>query len=196
MRFSIASNGHDWILTDNETGEYETLSAPPSPDDIIARLGVTIDWNRWEPTFTAGFHIDQVTRKKVRPYQEIAISKNAVAVFARDPPVLLLMATGTGKTFTVFQLVWKMLHGDALPRQHVLFLTDRNSLKDQAYKAFFAFDSNERVLIDKDTVELAAPMVGERVYDPCFGSAGLLTAAWDFARGRKRIVSAAAASQR
>ena len=54
------------------------------------------------------------------------------------------MATGTGKTFAVFQLVWKLMNGGALSRQHVLFLTDRNSLKDQAYRAFNAFDANER----------------------------------------------------
>jgi len=161
IRFSIATNGRDWILTDNETGQYVTLSAPPSPADMIARMGVTIDWNRWEPTFAAGFHIDQLTRKKVRPYQEMAIAKTLWQFAQGTRRVLLLMATGTGKTFTVFQLVWKMLHGDALPRQHVLFLTDRNSLKDQAYKAFFAFDSNERVLIDKDTVDRGQHQVGK-----------------------------------
>ena len=75
IRFSIASNGNDWILTDNDTGNFETLTSPPSPEDIVARLGVTIDWDRWEEAFTAGYHVDQITRKKVRPYQEMAISK-------------------------------------------------------------------------------------------------------------------------
>ena len=75
IRHSIATNGHDWIITDNLTGEYETLRSPPTPLDIVNRLGVTIDWDRWETAFTAGFHIDQVTRKRVRPYQEIAIAK-------------------------------------------------------------------------------------------------------------------------
>ena len=40
LRFSIASNGSDWILTDNDTGDFETLDAPPSPEDLIARMGV------------------------------------------------------------------------------------------------------------------------------------------------------------
>ena len=75
IRHSIATNGHDWIITDNLTGEYESLRSPPTPLDIVNRLGVTIDWDRWEAAFTAGFHIDQVTRKRVRPYQEIAIAK-------------------------------------------------------------------------------------------------------------------------
>src|ERR1700741_5257977 len=53
LRFSIASNGLAWILTDNETGEFESLNAPPSPDDLLARLGVAVDWIRWEPAFEA-----------------------------------------------------------------------------------------------------------------------------------------------
>lgn len=132
IRFSIATNGHDWILTDNETGAYEVLSAPPTPEDIIARHGVAIDFDRWGRAFAAAFHVDQITRKRVRPYQEIAIAKTLWQFAQGDGRVLLLMATGTGKTFTVFQLVWKLLNGGVLGREHVLFLTDRNSLKDQA----------------------------------------------------------------
>lgn len=161
LRFSIASNGNDWILTDNDTGDFDSLSAPPSPDELVARMGVSVDWSRWEGAFAAGYHMDQVSRKGVRPYQDIAINK-ALWQFAQgDDRVLLLMATGTGKTFTIFQLIWKLLNGKALKREHVLFLTDRNSLKDQAYRAFSAFSSSERVQIDKDTVAQGQHLVGK-----------------------------------
>lgn len=161
LRFSIASNGNDWILTDNDTGDFESLSEPPSPDELVARMGVSIDWSRWESSFAAGYHMDQVSRKSVRPYQDIAINK-ALWQFAQgDDRVLLLMATGTGKTFTIFQLIWKLLNGKALKRDHVLFLTDRNSLKGQAYRAFSAFSSSERVQIDKDTVAQGQHLVGK-----------------------------------
>jgi type I restriction enzyme, R subunit len=161
IRFSISSNGNDWILTDNDTGRFEPLASPPSPEDIVARLGVTIDWDRWAETFAAGYHVDQITRKKVRPYQEMAISKTLWQFAQGVTRVLLLMATGTGKTFAVFQLVWKLMNGNALKRQHVLFLTDRNSLKDQAYRAFAAFTANERVTIDKETVAEGRQLVGK-----------------------------------
>ncbi|RJQ65144.1 MAG: hypothetical protein C4519_28845 [Desulfobacteraceae bacterium] len=162
IRFSIASNGRDWILTDNETGQYEPLASPPSPEDIVVRLGVTIDWDRWEETFAAGYHVDQITRKQVRPYQEMAISKTLWHFAQGIPRVLLLMATGTGKTFAVFQLIWKLMNGNALKRQHVLFLTDRNSLKDQAYRAFGgAFTADERIRIDKETVAGGRHLVGK-----------------------------------
>lgn len=161
IRFSIASNGHEWILTDNDTGEFDTLSAPPTPEDIVSRMGVTIDWDRWESSFTAGFHVDQVTRKIVRSYQEMAIAKTLWHFAHGNSRALLLMATGTGKTFAVFQLVWKLMNGSALKREHVLFLTDRNSLKDQAYRAFAAFTADERVTIDKETVAKGQHLVGK-----------------------------------
>lgn len=161
LRFSIASNGNDWILTDNETGKFESLNAPPSAEELIARTGGAVDWSRWEGAFAAGYHMDQVSRKGVRPYQDIAINK-ALWQFAQgDDRVLLLMATGTGKTFTIFQLIWKLLNGKSLKREHVLFLTDRNSLKDQAYRAFSAFSASERVQIDKDTVVQGQHLVGK-----------------------------------
>ncbi|WP_316228266.1 DEAD/DEAH box helicase family protein [Bradyrhizobium sp. SZCCHNR1039] len=161
LRFAIASNGNDWILIDNDTGDFEALSSPPSPDELVARMGVTIDWPRWESAFATSYHVDQVSRKGVRPYQDVAINK-ALWQFAQNVNrVLLLMATGTGKTFTIFQLVWKMLNGKALKREHILFLTDRNSLKDQAYRAFSAFSATERVQIDRDTVARGQHLVGK-----------------------------------
>lgn len=161
LRFSIASNGNDWILTDNETGDFETLSEPPSPEVLLARMGISVDWSLWEESFSASYHLDQVSRKRVRPFQDVAISK-AMWQFAQgNKRALLLMATGTGKTFTIFQLVWKLLNGKALQREHILFLTDRNSLKDQAYRAFSAYSASERVQIDKNTVAQGQHQVGK-----------------------------------
>ncbi len=161
LRYSLASNGSDWILTDNDTGAFETLNAVPTAEELITRMGVTIDWAQWEATFSANYYVDQVTQKSVRPYQDIAIHKTLWQFAQGNDRVLLLMATGTGKTFTVFQLAWKLLAGNALKRQHILFLTDRNSLKDQAYRAFSALSASERVQIDKDTVAKGQHQVGK-----------------------------------
>jgi len=161
IRFSIASNGREWILTDNKNGNFEKLPRPPTPADILMRQGEEIDWDRWGGALAAAYHMDQVARKRVRPYQEMAIFLT-LRTFARGiRRALLLKATGTGKTFTVFQLIWKMMNGDALPRQHVLFLTDRNSLKDQAFRAFSAFPASERVVIDRETVATGQHSVGK-----------------------------------
>src|SRR5262245_18831200 len=107
LRFSIASNGRSFILTDNESGKFQTLATMPTPGDLLSRAGYHIDWDRWRSTFEVPWYEDQVTRKRVRPYQEMAIFRTLVR-FAQDiRRVLLLMATGTGKTFVVFQLAWK-----------------------------------------------------------------------------------------
>ena len=111
--------------------------------------------------FEAPWHEDRVTRKRVRPYQEMAVFETLYRFSQNRKRVLLLMATGTGKTFTVFQLVWKLFAGNVLSHNRVLFLTDRNSLKDQAYRAFSAFDANERVVIDKDVVARGGHLVGK-----------------------------------
>lgn len=161
LRFSITSNGKDFILTDNESGTYETQTIPPTPQDIINRLGYAIDWDTWSSTFDIAYHVDQITRKKVRPYQEMAIFRTLCLFGQGTKRVLLLMATGTGKTFTVFQLVWKLLHGGVLRNNRVLFLTDRNSLKDQAYRAFSAIPADERIVIDKATVDQDLHRVGK-----------------------------------
>lgn len=68
------------------------------------------------------WHVDQVTKKRVRPYQEVAIFETLCQFGSGRDRVLLLMATGTGKTFTVFQLAWKLLHGGVPRNKRILFL--------------------------------------------------------------------------
>src|SRR5690606_28186146 len=109
--------------------------APPLPADLLARLGRDVDWDRWGPAFSHPFWIDQVTQRRPRPYQRVAIAETMLRFATGERRVLLLMATGTGKTFTVFQLIWKLIGGGALRHNRVLFLTDRNSLQAQAHVA-------------------------------------------------------------
>ena len=161
LRFSIASNGHEYIVTDNQTGEYHTQATPPSPGDVLHYMGRNTITSDWKGPFLADWHVDQISRKKVRPYQERAITETLYQFSQDNRRVLLLMATGTGKTFTVFQLVWKLLQTDVFPRGNVLFLTDRNSLKGQAYRAFNGFPTDERVTIDKGTVQAGTHRVGK-----------------------------------
>lgn len=149
LRFALASNGHQWVLRDVDTGEQELLTAPPSPGDLLAKSGRNRVPPEWEATFKKAWHVDQVARKTVRGFQEAAIFAALYAFSQGRQKALLRMATGTGKTFTVFQLVWKLIHGDILERGHVLFLTDRNNLKEQAWRAFSGFGADERMLIDK-----------------------------------------------
>lgn len=161
LRFVIATNGNDYILVDRETGEYENFNAPPPPEYLLGKLGRQIDWSEWQQVFEVPWHRDQVSPKKVRPFQQMAIFETLCRFAQDERRVLLLMATGTGKTFTVFQLVWKLIRGNILKNNRVLFLTDRNSLQDQAYRAFAAFPQSDRVQIDKETVRRGTHLVGK-----------------------------------
>ena len=72
LRFSISSNGTEWIVTDNKTGEYENLDACPTPQNIFERYGLNIDWDQWEKTFNANWYEGR-NQQIGRPYQEMAI---------------------------------------------------------------------------------------------------------------------------
>lgn len=161
LRFSIASNGHDYILTDDVTGEFATFTDLPSPGDVLHFGGLNAIPEDWRATFDTPWYVDQVSKKHVRPYQEAAVYKALYAMSQERRRAMLLMATGTGKTFTMFQLVWKLLHGDVLAQGRVLFLTDRNSLKRQAYKAFAGFSVHDRVQVDAELVATKNHEVGK-----------------------------------
>jgi len=75
------------------------------------------------------YHID-ISGKEPRYYQTDAINRTIEAVAAGQNRVLLVMATGTGKTYTIFQIIWRLWKARRVKR--VLFLADRNILIDQA----------------------------------------------------------------
>ena len=68
--------------------------------------------------------------KLPRYYQEIAVNRAVQAILRGQPRVLLTMATGTGKTFVAFQIVWKLWK--TRRKTKILYLADRNVLVDQA----------------------------------------------------------------
>jgi type I restriction enzyme, R subunit len=94
---------------------------------------------------------ESITGKNLRYFQEAAIIQIIQRVMKGQRRILLTMATGTGKTFTAMQLIWKLIKSGWLQRLHpdrpgrVLFLADRVVLRDQAYNAFSAFarDGND-----------------------------------------------------
>lgn len=74
------------------------------------------------------YHIDP-SGKEPRYYQVDAINRTIEAVANKQKRILLVMATGTGKTYTTFQIIWRLWKAKAVKR--VLFLVDRNILADQ-----------------------------------------------------------------
>lgn len=70
-----------------------------------------------------------------RYYQRNAVNRTLEAIAKHQPRILIAMATGTGKTYTAFQIVWRLLESGA--KKKVLYLADRNNLVDQSIQQDF-----------------------------------------------------------
>ena len=129
--FSFSSNGDGFVFRDATlaTGMLEqnlTLEEFPSPQELWRRY---CTWKGWsdEESRVAGF--DYAPNKTPRYYQFNAVNRAVEAITAGQNRVLLVMATGTGKTYTAFQIIWRLWKSGA--KKRILFLADRNILIDQ-----------------------------------------------------------------
>ena len=134
--FAVSSDGTGFQFHDR-TGASENvertlgMDAFPSPkelwDNYRAWKGLTDE--RTTSIATEPYHEDPAEKKEPRYYQRIAIQRTVEAVARGDRRALLVMATGTGKTYTAFQIIHRLRKASAVKR--VLFLADRNILVDQ-----------------------------------------------------------------
>jgi type I restriction enzyme, R subunit len=129
--FSFASNGDGFVFRDATlaTGVLEqnlTLGQFPSPAELWQRY---CTWKGWNPEVQRVAGQDYAPSKTPRYYQLNAINRTVEAIAAGQNRVLLVMATGTGKTYTAFQIIWRLWKSKA--KKRILFLADRNILIDQ-----------------------------------------------------------------
>ncbi len=132
---ALSSNGDAFASHNKVPGpgeDIETLlplSAFPPPADLWQRYKTyrnIEDQN--ESLVVQPYHRDS-SGKEPRYYQTEAINRTIEAIARGDKRLLLVMATGTGKTYTTFQIIWRLWKAKAVKR--VLFLVDRNILADQ-----------------------------------------------------------------
>ena len=132
--FVFSSNGDGFLLHDRTvtTGPVETevaLDKFPSPTTLWQRycqakgIGAQARPVVEQDFFSAG------TDKPPRYYQLNAINRTIEAIAKGQDRLLLVMATGTGKTFTAFQIIWRLWK--SRKKKRILFLADRNILVDQ-----------------------------------------------------------------
>lgn len=133
--FVFSSNGDAFLFHDRTLGAGEiekelSLGAFPSPADLWARYtdAQGIPTARL-PVVSQPFH-DDGSGKRPRYYQEIAVNRAVEAVARGQNRLLLVMATGTGKTYVAFQTIWRLWKAGI--KKRILFLADRNILADQA----------------------------------------------------------------
>ena len=136
--FAYSSNGKGFIEHDYFVGSERELGINefPSEAELWARYLKGKGFNHdQEKIVTEPDHFDILSQKKPRYYQRIAIDKTLEAIARGQNRILLVMATGTGKTFTAFQIIWKLLKTNTVKR--VLYLADRNILIDQTMRNDF-----------------------------------------------------------
>jgi len=168
LAFAYATNGHKIIEYDFFTNSSRDLAQFPTPEELWIRwqrnsgiTGKQLIQNAAEAPSGYGTYKqsnpllcpycpDNVCGKQPFYFQEVAIREVIKRLMYGQKRVLLTMATGTGKTFVAFQIVWKLIKSGWLQRLHpekparVLFLADRVVLRDQAYNTFSPFSDGTK----------------------------------------------------
>ena len=132
--FVFSTNGdgflfHDRTMQSIAVESTLTLGSFPSPAELWARYRA---WKGFDETAdrVARFpYHDDGSGREPRYYQRVAIQRTVEAVARGQRRILLAMSTGTGKTYTSFQIIWRLWKAGVVKR--VLFLADRNILVDQ-----------------------------------------------------------------
>ncbi len=179
--FVFSSNGDGFVFHDR-TGmaavkeETLALDAFPSPADLWARYtawkGLTPEAER----VVLQDYFEDGSGKTPRYYQVNAVNAAVEAIAKGQNRVLLVMATGTGKTYTAFQIIWRLWKVGL--KKRILFLADRNVLVDQTmvndFRPFgpaMAKLSTEAKTIERDdgsTVEIATALDRKRRIDSSY----------------------------
>lgn len=132
--FAYSSNGdafleHDRLSSENAPEREIALNAFPSPDDLWARYTAQKDLSNGAERVVAADYYPDPDGREPRYYQQVAINRAVEAIAKGQQRLLLVMATGTGKTKVAFQIIWRLWK--AGKRKRILFLADRNILVDQ-----------------------------------------------------------------
>lgn len=133
--FVFASNGDGFVFHDKTAPEgtpIETeisLNEFPSPDQLWQKYRAFKGYTDAQLPFITQDYFDDGSGKAPRYYQLQAINKTVEAISKGQNRNLLVMATGTGKTYTAFQIIWRLWK--AKQKKRILFLADRNILVDQ-----------------------------------------------------------------
>lgn len=175
LKFAYSSNGKGIVEHDFITGMERNLDSFPTPDELWGRLKGTFKFeDKKDETDSLSAYWEEAGGKKPRYYQQVAINKAVNAVLAGQNRILLTMATGTGKTFVAFQIVWRLWKSKR--KKRILYLADRNVLIDQGKDRTFSPMGQALQKIQGRAVKsrevyfalyqaLANPITGENLYE-------------------------------
>ncbi|MFC3205612.1 EcoAI/FtnUII family type I restriction enzme subunit R [Aquamicrobium soli] len=179
--FVFSSNG-DGFLFHDRTGASNPrevnlgLDAFPSPADLWTRYRAWKSLDTEAEQIVLQDYFDDGSGKTPRYYQVNAINAAIEAIAKGRDRILLVMATGTGKTYTAFQIIWRLWKAGR--KKRILFLADRNVLIDQTmvndfrpFGATMAKLSTKAKTIERHdgtSVDLALALDGKRRIDTAF----------------------------
>jgi type I restriction enzyme R subunit len=134
LPFAYSSNGdafleHNRLAGANPVEREIPLDQFPSPDELWQRYSAAKGYTPQQQAVATFDYYDDGSGKKPRYYQVNAINRTVEAIARGEDRILLVMATGTGKTYTAFQIIWRLWKSGA--KKRILFLVDRNILADQ-----------------------------------------------------------------
>lgn len=146
--FAYSSNGMGFVEHDMKNGTERRLSMSefPKPEEL---------WNRYKGNYEITEEVEEIIKQpyfyreginRPRYYQRIAINRTVEAVARGQQRIMLVMATGTGKTCTAFQIIHRLYESKKVKK--VLYLADRNILIDQTILNDFA-PFNEKGILTK-----------------------------------------------
>ncbi len=139
--FVFTSNGdgftfHNRIATDGDMEREISLEEFPSPEQLWELYKGKVEMDDAQERVAIQPYYMEREDKTPRYYQLNAINLTVDAITKGQDRILLVMATGTGKTYTAFQIIWRLWKAGV--KKRILFLADRNALIDQTYVNDFA----------------------------------------------------------
>lgn len=155
----FSSNGdgfyfHDKTATDGEIEKELTLDQFPSPETLWQKYKKYkgIETEEVEEIAKQDYFQDSSGRSP-RYYQQIAVNRTIEAVAKGQDRIILVMATGTGKTYTAFQIIYRLWKSGA--KKRILFLADRTALIDQTARGDFRHFKDALTIIKKKQIDTA-----------------------------------------
>lgn len=135
--FTYSSNGSGFYEHDRITGKEREINLDefPTPDELWNRYKEEKNLTEEETKIITQPYYYMSAFKTPRYYQRVAINKTVEAIARGQKRILLVMATGTGKTFTAFQIIHRLYSSGA--KKKILYLADRNILIDQTMQNDF-----------------------------------------------------------
>lgn len=136
--FVYSSNGDGFLEHDMITGKERNIPLDqfPSPDDLWQRYKGEKDINEEQEKLITEPYSYRSGDKTPRYYQHIAINRTIEAIASGQQRLLLVMATGTGKTYIAFQIIHRLWRSGT--KRKILYLADRNNLIDQTMTQDFS----------------------------------------------------------